>query len=359
VNRAYPVADVKVYSNAASVELNVNGAPVGAKTSDLCAQRTCVFEDVALVPGVNTLVATGNHAGTPVTDTVEWTLATEDVNIAAGRLATGLVTTAGTLFGSDDFFVGGDTAFVPNRTAAPSDLPVLSQDGVGGDPAVFGMTRRAFHAATTKRARSWPHTMLATSTHDNQRSEDVRARIAVISELPAAWRLSVRRWTRMNRSRRKTPAEGVAPSPSDEYLLYQTLVGSFPAESSAGALDDYRRRVSDYAIKAAREAKERTSWLQVDADAAHEVRKDVVQPCGNPADHKADTAVHHREEDHGAHAEKHSRETATLAAERQPRQTTHREQAAEEESHCRIHDAHNLCDRQCFDALQLHMRSCT
>ena len=137
---------------------------------------------------------------------------------------------------------------------------------VGGDPAVFGMTRRAFHAATTKRARSWPHTMLATSTHDNKRSEDVRARIAVISELPAAWRLSVRRWTRMNRSRRKSLSEGVAPSPSDEYLLYQTLVGSFPAEPSAGALDDYRRRVSDYAIKAAREAKERTSWLQVDAE---------------------------------------------------------------------------------------------
>ena len=142
--------------------------------------------------------------------------------------------------------------------------PLACLNDVGGDPGVFGMTRRAFHTATAKRARAWPHTMLATSTHDNKRSEDVRARIAVISELAAAWRLDVRRWTRMNRSRRKTLPEGIAPSPSDEYLLYQTLIGSFPASPEAGSLEDYRRRVRDYAIKAAREAKQRTSWLQVD-----------------------------------------------------------------------------------------------
>ena len=71
--------------------------------------------------------------------------------------------------------------------------------------------------------------MLATSTHDNKRSEDVRARIDVISEMPAAWRLTVRRWSRMNRSRKQTLDGGVAPSPNDEYLLYQTLIGSFPA----------------------------------------------------------------------------------------------------------------------------------
>ena len=137
---------------------------------------------------------------------------------------------------------------------------------VGGDPAVFGMTRRAFHTATAKRARDWPHTMLATSTHDNKRSEDVRARIAVISELPAAWRVAVRRWTRMNRSRRKALPEGIAPSPSDEYLLYQTLVGSFPADVASGSLAPYRERVRDYMIKAAREGKQRTSWLRVDGD---------------------------------------------------------------------------------------------
>ena len=138
---------------------------------------------------------------------------------------------------------------------------------VGGDPSVFGLTRRAFHTATAKRARAWPHTMLATSTHDNKRSEDVRARIAVISEMPAAWRLMVRRWSRMNRSRRQLLADGPAPSASDEYLLYQTLIGSFPATWNVGdPLDTYRERVSDYMVKAAREAKVRTSWLRIDAE---------------------------------------------------------------------------------------------
>ena len=157
---------------------------------------------------------------------------------------------------------------------------------VGGDPAVFGMTRRAFHTATRKRARDWPHTMLATSTHDNKRSEDVRARIAVISELPAAWRLSVRHWTRMNRSRRKSLPEGVAPSPSDEYLLYQTLVGSFPAGASPASLEDYRKRVGDYVIKAAREAKQRTSWLQVDGEYEDALKAFVDAVLADGADNR-------------------------------------------------------------------------
>lgn len=144
---------------------------------------------------------------------------------------------------------------------------LVALNDVGGDPEVFGMTRRAFHAATARRTRAWPHTMLATSTHDNKRSEDVRARIAVISELAAAWRLTVRRWSRMNRSRRQALGDGTAPSPNDEYLLYQTLVGSFPAEQRPGdTLDDYRKRVAAYMIKAAREAKSRTSWLRTDAE---------------------------------------------------------------------------------------------
>src|SRR5690606_13073445 len=115
------------------------------------------------------------------------------------------------------------------------------------------------------RAAKWPHTMLATSTHDNKRSEDVRARIDVISEMPAAWRLLVRRWSRLNRTRKRTVDGEVAPSRNDEYLLYQTLVGSFPVDCGDEELATYRARIEAYMIKAAREAKVRTSWLNVNA----------------------------------------------------------------------------------------------
>jgi (1->4)-alpha-D-glucan 1-alpha-D-glucosylmutase len=111
--------------------------------------------------------------------------------------------------------------------------------------------------------------MLATSTHDNKRSEDVRARLDVISETTAAWRLLVRRWTRMNRSRKQVLNERAAPSRNDEYLLYQTLLGTFPTEDPHGAaLDTYRERMEAYMLKAIREAKVHTSW--VNADEAYE-----------------------------------------------------------------------------------------
>jgi (1->4)-alpha-D-glucan 1-alpha-D-glucosylmutase len=146
---------------------------------------------------------------------------------------------------------------------------LVSLNEVGGDPEQFGMTVRAFHGASADRARAWPHTMLATSTHDNKRSEDVRARIDVISELPAVWRALVRRWRRMHRARKREVDGEDAPSRNDEYLLYQTLVGTFPpGEADFAALDAYRARIERYMVKAAREAKVRTSWLV--ANAAYE-----------------------------------------------------------------------------------------
>ncbi|MGH8800744.1 MAG: malto-oligosyltrehalose synthase [Casimicrobiaceae bacterium] len=139
---------------------------------------------------------------------------------------------------------------------------LVSLNDVGGDPAQFGMTVRAFHGASADRALTWPHTMLATSTHDNKRSEDVRARIDVISEVPAAWRLTVRHWSRINRSRKSVSGGQVAPSRNDEYLLYQTLIGSFPSACPDGPpLEKYRKRIERYMIKATREAKVHTSWF--------------------------------------------------------------------------------------------------
>jgi len=153
-----------------------------------------------------------------------------------------------------------DTAFYSfNRLASLNE--------VGGDPDMFGMTVRAFHGAAADRAARWPHTMLATSTHDNKRSEDVRCRIDVISEMPAAWRLALRRWSRINASHRRTVDGDTAPSRNDEYLLYQTLLGTLPHEPiDAAALDAYRDRIEGYMLKAVREAKVHTSWINVNAE---------------------------------------------------------------------------------------------
>ncbi len=141
---------------------------------------------------------------------------------------------------------------------------LLSLNDVGGDPATFGTTSRAFHRANSERCSRWPNTLLALSTHDNKRSADVRARIDVISENPAAWRLLVKRWSRMNRRHRRTVDGREAPSRNDEYLLYQTLVGTFPTD--APELDTYRGRIELYMVKVAREAKLHTSWISVDQD---------------------------------------------------------------------------------------------
>ena len=139
---------------------------------------------------------------------------------------------------------------------------LVSLNDVGGDPGQFGFTVSAFHGASAERAANRPHTMLATSTHDNKRSEDVRARIDVLSELPDDWRRLTRRWQRMNRSKKSLVDEQPAPSANDEYLLYQVLLGTFPAEDARGpALMGYSERIEAYMLKAVREAKLHTSWI--------------------------------------------------------------------------------------------------
>jgi (1->4)-alpha-D-glucan 1-alpha-D-glucosylmutase len=144
---------------------------------------------------------------------------------------------------------------------------LLALNEVGGDPDSFGVTVKAFHGASRDRAQRWGHTMLATTTHDTKRSEDVRARLTVITELPAAWRLAVRRWSRMNRSHRRQVDGQPAPWRNDEYLLYQTLLGTLPrAPLDDAALAAYRERIEAYALKAAREAKVHTSWIAHNTD---------------------------------------------------------------------------------------------
>jgi (1->4)-alpha-D-glucan 1-alpha-D-glucosylmutase len=111
--------------------------------------------------------------------------------------------------------------------------------------------------------------MLATATHDHKRGEDVRARLAVISELPAEWRQSLRRIARLNRSRRHVMADGEsAPSRSAEYLYYQTVLGAWPMElapDDGASMAAFAERMEAYMIKAVREAKLQTHWARPDA----------------------------------------------------------------------------------------------
>jgi len=140
---------------------------------------------------------------------------------------------------------------------------LVALNEVGGDPAVFGLSAAAFHGASASRSAEWPHTMLATSTHDNKRAEDVRLRIAALSEQPAAWRLALSRWRIATRPWRTLEGGAEAPSRADQFLLHQTLLGTLPAEGlSSATLPAYRERIEAYVLKAAREAKQRTSWTR-------------------------------------------------------------------------------------------------
>ena len=138
---------------------------------------------------------------------------------------------------------------------------LVSLNDVGGDPLRFGTTPEQFHREIAQRSHAWPHEMSATSTHDSKRSEDVRARINVLSEIPMEWHRKVRTWREVNREKKTFHDATGTPTPNDEYLLYQTLVGAWPTSSEASNPPEvFAKRIREYMLKAVREAKEKTSW---------------------------------------------------------------------------------------------------
>lgn len=150
-------------------------------------------------------------------------------------------------------------------------LRLASLNEVGGDPRRFGSSVAAFHRATQLRAKRSPHAMLATATHDTKRGEDVRARIDVLSEIPAEWRTALGRWQRYNARKRSEIDGAVAPHPADEYLFYQTLAGAWPMSLmdpehlDPHALGALAERITAYMTKALREGKVRSSWTAPNA----------------------------------------------------------------------------------------------
>ena len=144
---------------------------------------------------------------------------------------------------------------------------LISLNEVGGDPDRFGVRPEALHAYSQERQARWPYALSPLSTHDTKRSEDVRSRINVLSEIPDEWSKSVRRWRQMNDPHRQQLEDQTAPDANLEYFLYQTLVGAWPLEpSSPETRAMFVERVQAYMVKALHEAKIHSSWINPDAD---------------------------------------------------------------------------------------------
>ncbi len=173
-------------------------------------------------------------------------------------------------------------------TALYAYAPLAARNEVGGDPdvpcehAVLGL-----HQANLERFDYFPDTMLGATTHDTKRTADVRARLAVLSELPRLWMGYVTRWRRLNRAHRSRVRSKTAPDKAAEYLFYQSIVGIWPAPDphrpnqelpDAATIEQLRERLEQYMLKAAREAKQRTSWVNGDQQFEEAVSA-FVQGC--------------------------------------------------------------------------------
>ena len=145
---------------------------------------------------------------------------------------------------------------------------LVSLNDVGGEPHQFGISMSTFHHHNLDRSKRTPNTLLDTSTHDTKRSEDVRARISVLSEMPEEWHRHVSQWRRFHRHWRKHLQDGEqTPSVNEEYLFYQALIGVWPLTSPGKeGLESLAERMIQYMMKAAKEAKTNTSWINPDTE---------------------------------------------------------------------------------------------
>lgn len=157
-------------------------------------------------------------------------------------------------------FTGPLMAKGAEDTALYTYYRLLSLNEVGGDPEKFGLTLDEFHDFNEFRAKSWPDTMNATSTHDTKRGEDARSRINILSEIPNNWKRHIEIWERLSENRRVIVQEMDRPDRNDRYFLYQALIGSLPFSFET----DFRDRMKSYQVKAVRESKLHSSWAMPD-----------------------------------------------------------------------------------------------
>ncbi|MFZ5450814.1 MAG: malto-oligosyltrehalose synthase [Thermodesulfobacteriota bacterium] len=140
--------------------------------------------------------------------------------------------------------------------------PLVSLNEVGTDFLV--VSPEDFHRFNRVRQGNWPYSLNATSTHDTKRSEDVRLRINILSEMPKEWEACLRRWSAWNQSKKHYVRGLAVPDANEEYFLYQNLLGAWPLFPEE--LPDFKERFKHYVIKAAREAKVHTRWIATDPE---------------------------------------------------------------------------------------------
>jgi (1->4)-alpha-D-glucan 1-alpha-D-glucosylmutase len=162
-------------------------------------------------------------------------------------------------------FTGPIVAKGVEDTALYVYYPLLSLNEVGGNPEPSkATTLEDFAEFIQERQRHWPDSLNATSTHDTKLSEDVRARLDVLSEIPEEWATAIAEWARENEEHRQTVNGRPVPDANEEYLIYQALMGLWPTNPSE--LPSISRRLQEYAIKATREAMVHTRWTEPNAE---------------------------------------------------------------------------------------------
>ncbi len=251
------------------------------------SRRTCDFtrsrlqaalaEVAASFPVYRTYLRTGEAAGAIDRQHLDWAIAAARRRLGSAEMAVldhlrNVVLGEGEAAGADPAqhsrfvarwqqFTSPVMAKAVEDTAFYRFVRLASLNDVGSDPRRFGVSPAAFHAANQSRARFSPHTMLATSTHDSKRGEDLRARIDVLSEDPASWHESLQRLAGWADPLLTQTESGAAPSRNVVWLLFQTLAGLWPvAACGEPEREELRRRVQAYMLKAVREAKQDTSW---------------------------------------------------------------------------------------------------
>jgi len=172
-------------------------------------------------------------------------------------------------------------------TAFYAYAPLLSRNEVGGGPeAPLDRALAEFHAGNAERAARWPRSLLAVTTHDTKRTADVRARLDQLAERPGEWAERLQRWRRHNAAFKRTVRGRRVPDPATVHHLFQAMVGIWPLEPpTVGALEALRERLDGYMLKAAREAKRRTSWTDPDPEFEAALRADIealLSPARSP-----------------------------------------------------------------------------
>lgn len=171
-------------------------------------------------------------------------------------------------------------------------VPLVSRNEVGGAPDhPLAHAAAELHAMNREQQERWPLGLRATNTHDTKRSADVRARLDALAEIPREWERAVRRWRRLNAKHRRTVKGRIAPDTNTEYMAYQTLVAIWPSPRAHRRADDLPdrawrdtacERLTRYMLKAAREAKTRTTWVEPNAayeDAVRAFISSILEPA--------------------------------------------------------------------------------